>query len=64
MPQANRCTRVAPSLRRLEELGIETSKEIPDLKTVEGATATFDSEPGLELPASEGRPSLEDGEAA
>jgi DNA recombination protein RmuC len=57
-------SRVAPSLRRLEELGIETSKEIPDLETVEETTATFDSEPGLELPAGEGSADFEDDEAA
>ncbi len=57
-------SRVAPSLRRLEELGIETSKEIPDLETVEETTATFDSEPGLELPAGEGSAVVEDDEAA
>ncbi len=57
-------TRVAPSLRRLEDLGIETSKEIPDLQTVEQTTATFDSEPGLGLPAGDEQPTLEDDEAA
>ena len=57
-------SRVAPSLRKLEELGIDSGKVTPELKSVEATTSTFDSEPNLELPAPGDEAPLEDDEAA
>ncbi|MFM8888921.1 MAG: DNA recombination protein RmuC, partial [Solirubrobacterales bacterium] len=57
-------SRVAPSLRKLEELGIDSGKATPELKSVEATTSTFDSEPSLGLPAPDDEAPLEDDEAA